>query len=76
MTPEEQILYLQETTNDLKDFIKNIQDISNNPLLSDSAKVQQIKTQTNGIVWGCMNKNASNFDRFATMDDGSCAFVA
>jgi len=82
MTPEEQIEQLKSevehkkiSIKKLKSFIDNIGLICNSETDSET-KVQLIKDEVSGVTWGCTDKNASNYDRNATQNDSSCAYIA
>ena len=41
-----------------------------------SADKNEILKNSGGDVWGCTDKQAQNYNRFATIDDGSCIYTA
>lgn len=39
-------------------------------------KVDLLTDEIGGIVWGCTDTNSTNYDRNATQNDSSCAYIA
>ena len=59
----------------LKSFIEKLQLLCNSDADANT-KIQLITDEIGGIVWGCTDKNAANYDRTATQNDSSCAYIA
>lgn len=80
MTDEEKIECLQhqvefktDSIHKLKEFIEGLHLILQSDA-TDETKIDLLNDEIGGIVWGCTDKNCSNYNRNATQNDSSCAY--